>query len=69
MGTISEEDTNTNPLRDVSINAINDWSRIDTLIMAHYPVGKSAEGNEAHLPLILLKCLLLRYLTSSSLRL
>ena len=42
------------------INAIIDWSRIDTLIMAHYPVGKSAEGNEAYPPLILLKCLLLQ---------
>jgi len=27
--------------------------------MRNYPVGKSHEGNEAYLPLLLLKCLLL----------
>jgi IS5 family transposase len=37
-----------------------DWSKIEKLIMTNYPVGKSAEGNEAYPPLILLKCLLLQ---------
>ena len=42
------------------INAIVDWSRIETLLLRNYPVGKSAEGNEAYPPLILMKCLLLQ---------
>ncbi len=42
------------------INAIVDWSRIEILLMRNYPVGKSAEGNEAYPPLILMKCLLLQ---------
>ena len=42
------------------INAIVDWSRIENLLMRSYPVGKSAEGNAAYPPLILMKCLLLQ---------
>jgi hypothetical protein len=42
------------------INAIVNWSRIETMLMKNYPVGKSAEGNEAYPPLILIKCLLLQ---------
>ena len=42
------------------INAIVDWSRIENLLLRNYPVGKSAEGNEAYPPLILMKCLLLQ---------
>jgi IS5 family transposase len=42
------------------INNIVNWSRIDNLLMKNYPVGKSAEGNEAWPPLILMKCLLLQ---------
>ena len=42
------------------INAIVDWSRIESLLMRSYPVGKSAEGNAAYPPLILMKCLLLQ---------
>lgn len=42
------------------INAIVNWSKIESLIMRNYPVGKSNEGNEAYPPLILLKCLLLQ---------
>jgi IS5 family transposase len=42
------------------INAIVDWSRVETLLLRNYPVGKSAEGNEAYPPLILMKCLLLQ---------
>ena len=42
------------------INAIVDWSRIENLLMRNYPVGKSAEGNEAYLPIILMKCLRLQ---------
>ena len=29
------------------INAIVDWDRIETLLLRNYPVGKSAEGNDA----------------------
>jgi len=43
-----------------AINAITDWSKIERLIMKNYPVGKSAEGNAAYSPLILLKGLLLQ---------
>ena len=42
------------------INAIVDWSRIESLLMRNYPVGKSFEGNDAYPPLILMKCLLLQ---------
>jgi IS5 family transposase len=42
------------------INAIVNWSRSDNLLMKNYPVGRSAEGNEAYPPLILMKCLLLQ---------
>ena len=42
------------------INAIVNWSRIDHLVMTHYPVGKSAMGNDAYPPLVLIKCLLLQ---------
>jgi len=42
------------------INAIVDWSRINNLLIRNYSVGKSAEGNEAYPPLILMKCLLLQ---------
>ena len=42
------------------INAIVDWSRIENLLMRSYPVGKSAEGNAAYPPLMLMKCLLLQ---------
>ena len=41
-------------------NAIVDWSRIENLLMKNYPVGKSAEGNDAYPPIILMKCLLLQ---------
>ena len=42
------------------INNIVNWSKIDDLIMKQYPVGKSAAGNDAYPPLILMKCLLLQ---------
>ncbi len=42
------------------INTIVNWSRIDNLLMKNYPVGRSAEDNEAYPPLILMKCLLLQ---------
>jgi hypothetical protein len=32
------------------INAIVNWSRIETLLMKNYSVGKSAEGNKAYPP-------------------
>ncbi len=34
------------------INATVDWSRIESLLMRKYPVGKSFEGNDAYPPLI-----------------
>jgi IS5 family transposase len=42
------------------INAIVDWSRIESLLLRNYPVGKSFEGNAAYPPLLLMKCLLLQ---------
>ena len=42
------------------INATIDWSRIESLLMKNYPVGKSFEGNDAYPPLLLMKCLLLQ---------
>ena len=42
------------------INAIVDWSRIESLLLRNYPVGKSFEGNDAYPPLLLMKCLLLQ---------
>jgi transposase, IS5 family len=42
------------------INANVDWSRIESLLLRNYPVGKSFEGNDAYPPLILMKCLLLQ---------
>ena len=49
------------------INTIVNWSRIDTLIMKNYPVGKSAIGNDAYPPLVLIKCLLLQQWSRSTL--
>jgi len=42
------------------INATVDWSRIETLLLRNYPVGKSFEGNDAYPPILLMKCLLLQ---------
>jgi IS5 family transposase len=42
------------------INAIINWQRIESLLLKHYPVGKSSEGNDAYPPLLLMKCLLLQ---------
>ncbi|NLX51306.1 MAG: IS5 family transposase [Deltaproteobacteria bacterium] len=42
------------------INRTVDWSRIETLLLRNYPVGKSFEGNSAYPPLFLMKCLLLQ---------
>lgn len=42
------------------INRVVDWSRIETLLLRNYPVGKSFEGNSAYPPLFLMKCLLLQ---------
>jgi len=42
------------------INAAVDWSRIETLLLRNYPVGKSFEGNDAYPPILLMKCLLLQ---------
>lgn len=42
------------------INRVIDWSRIESLLLRNYPVGKSFEGNSAYPPLFLMKCLLLQ---------
>jgi IS5 family transposase len=42
------------------INATVDWSKIESLLMRNYPVGRSFEGNDAYPPLLLMKCLLLQ---------
>jgi len=42
------------------INRVVDWSRIESLLLRNYPVGKSFEGNEAYPPIILMKGLLLQ---------
>ncbi|MFH1974149.1 MAG: transposase [Pseudomonadota bacterium] len=42
------------------INAIINWSSIESLLIAHYKVGKSNEGADAYPPLLLLKCFLIQ---------
>ena len=42
------------------INAIINWPRIESLLLKHYTVGKSAEGADAYPPLLLLKCFLIQ---------
>ena len=42
------------------INRVVDWSKIESLLLRNYPVGKSFEGNSAYPPLFLMKCLLLQ---------
>ena len=42
------------------INAIIDWSSVESLLLKHYTVGKNVEGAAAYPPLLLLKCLLLQ---------
>ena len=42
------------------IDAIINWTRIESLLLKHYTVGKSAEGAEAYPPLLLLKCILIQ---------
>jgi transposase, IS5 family len=39
---------------------IINWSRIESLLLKHYSVGKSVEGAGAYPPLLLLKCFLLK---------
>jgi len=42
------------------INAIINWSPIESLLLKHYTVGKSVEGTSAYPPLLLLKCFLVQ---------
>jgi hypothetical protein len=37
------------------INDTVDWSKMESLILRNYPVGKSFEGNDAY-PSLLLTC-------------
>jgi len=47
-------------IRMEKIDAIINWSRIESLLLKHYPVGKSFEGADAYPPLLLLKCFLIQ---------
>ena len=42
------------------INAIINWSSVESLLLKHYTVGKNIEGAAAYPPLLLLKCLLIQ---------
>jgi len=42
------------------INAILNWSSVESLLLKHYAIGKNVEGAAAYPPLLLLKCLLLQ---------
>jgi hypothetical protein len=42
------------------INAIINWSSVESLLLKHYSVGKNIEGAAAYPPLLLLKCLLIQ---------
>ena len=42
------------------INAIINWSSIESLLLKYYTVGKSVEGTSAYPPLLLLKCFLIQ---------
>jgi IS5 family transposase len=42
------------------IDAVINWPRIESLLLKHYPVGKSTEGADAYPPLLLLKCFLIQ---------
>ena len=42
------------------INAIINWSSVESLLLKHYTVGKSVEGTSAYPPLLLLKCFLIQ---------
>lgn len=42
------------------IDAIINWSPIETLLSKHYTVGKNTEGAGAYPPLLLLKCFLIQ---------
>ena len=37
-----------------------DWQPIETLLIQHYQIGKSKEGERAYPPLLLFKCLILQ---------
>ena len=53
-------DRNRAIIRMEKINSVVNWSRIESLVLRDYPVGKCSEGNDAYHPLLLLKCLLLQ---------
>lgn len=57
---LSSQDRNRAIKRMEKINSIVNWSRIESLVLRNYPVGKSSEGNDTYHPLLLLKCLLLQ---------
>jgi len=60
LSLLSSIEKNRAIFRMEQINNIVNWARIENLLIAHYPVGKSATGNDAYPPLILMKCLLLQ---------
>ena len=42
------------------INEAIDWSKIEPILMKHYPIGTSSEGADAYSPMVLLKAFLLQ---------
>ena len=42
------------------INEAIDWSKIESILMKHYPVGTNSEGADAYSPMVLLKAFLLQ---------
>jgi IS5 family transposase len=42
------------------INETIDWSKIEPILMKHYPIGASSEGADAYPPMMLLKAFLLQ---------
>ena len=42
------------------INEAIDWSKIEPILMKHYPVGTNSEGADAYSPMVLLKAFLLQ---------
>jgi IS5 family transposase len=60
LSLVNSMERNRSVSRMERINAIINWARIESLMLKHYTVGKSAEGADAYPPLLLLKCFLIQ---------
>ena len=60
LSLVNSVERNRSVSRMERINAIINWPRIESLLLKHYDVGKSAEGADAYPPLLLLKCFLIQ---------